>query len=159
MPLTIDRQKALNALNSQVLDELSETLDAVDLNVVRAIILTPPNPGVMPSPTSGCPNTAFSEQMRISQLIAISQPPPSAKPFTAAITGTGKVSSLRNTSLPFFPNASPSAFVSVLISPMSAPATKDFSPAPVRIIARTTAAPRKILRLFSLARSVAVGLP
>lgn len=38
--ITIDRQKALNALNSQVLDELSETLDAVDLNVVRAIILT-----------------------------------------------------------------------------------------------------------------------
>ena len=37
--ITIDRQKALNALNSQVLDELSETLDAVDLNVVRAIIL------------------------------------------------------------------------------------------------------------------------
>lgn len=38
--ITIDRQKALNALNSQVLDELSEVLDAVDLNVVRAIILT-----------------------------------------------------------------------------------------------------------------------
>jgi len=38
--ITIDRPKALNALNSQVLDELSETLDAVDLNVVRAIILT-----------------------------------------------------------------------------------------------------------------------
>ena len=38
--ITIDRQKALNALNSQVLDELSETLDAVDLDVVRAIILT-----------------------------------------------------------------------------------------------------------------------
>lgn len=38
--ITIDRQKALNALNSQVLDELSETLNAVDLNVVRAIILT-----------------------------------------------------------------------------------------------------------------------
>ena len=38
--LTIDRQKALNALNSQVLDELNETLDAVDLNTVRALILT-----------------------------------------------------------------------------------------------------------------------
>lgn len=38
--ITIDRQKALNALNSQVLDELSETLDAVDLNVVRVMILT-----------------------------------------------------------------------------------------------------------------------
>ena len=38
--ITIDRPKALNALNSQVLDELSEVLDAVDLNVVRAVILT-----------------------------------------------------------------------------------------------------------------------
>ena len=38
--ITIDRQRALNALNSQVLDELSEVLDAVDQNVVRAIILT-----------------------------------------------------------------------------------------------------------------------
>jgi len=38
--ITIDRQRALNALNSQVLDELSEVIDAVDQNVVRAIILT-----------------------------------------------------------------------------------------------------------------------
>ncbi len=91
----------------------------------------------MPSPTSGCPNTAFSAQIRMSQLIASSQPPPSAKPFTAAITGMGKVSSLRNTSFPFLPNASPSAFVSVLISPMSAPATNDFAPAPVKIRQRT----------------------
>ena len=90
----------------------------------------------MPSPTSGCPNIAFSEQIRISQLIAISHPPPSAKPLTAAITGIGNFSSFRNTSFPFFPKASPSAFVRELISAMSAPATKDFSPAPVRIKAR-----------------------
>ena len=38
--LTIDREKALNALNSQVLDELSEALDAVDLATVRCLILT-----------------------------------------------------------------------------------------------------------------------
>lgn len=38
--ITIDRQKALNALNSQVLEELSATLDAVDLNTVRVMILT-----------------------------------------------------------------------------------------------------------------------
>ena len=92
---------------------------------------------MIPRPTSGCPNIAFSEQIRISQLIEISHPPPRAKPFTAAITGIGNVSSLRNTSFPFLPNASPSAFVSVLISPMSAPATKDLSPAPVRITALT----------------------
>lgn len=38
--LTINRPKALNALNSAVLDELNETLDAIDLNEVRALIIT-----------------------------------------------------------------------------------------------------------------------
>ena len=38
--ITINREKALNALNSQVLDELNATLDAVDLNEVRCLILT-----------------------------------------------------------------------------------------------------------------------
>ncbi|MCQ2520996.1 MAG: enoyl-CoA hydratase-related protein [Lachnospiraceae bacterium] len=38
--ITINREKALNALNSQVLDELSATLDAVDLSTVRCLILT-----------------------------------------------------------------------------------------------------------------------
>ncbi len=38
--ITINRPKALNALNSQVLDELNETLDSVDTNAVRALILT-----------------------------------------------------------------------------------------------------------------------
>ncbi|MDO4513942.1 MAG: enoyl-CoA hydratase-related protein [Lachnospiraceae bacterium] len=38
--ITINREKALNALNSQVLDELSATLDAVNLDEVRCLILT-----------------------------------------------------------------------------------------------------------------------
>ena len=38
--ITINRPKALNALNSQVLEELDATLDAVDLNTVRCLILT-----------------------------------------------------------------------------------------------------------------------
>lgn len=38
--ITINREKALNALNSQVLEELSATLDAVDLDTVRCLILT-----------------------------------------------------------------------------------------------------------------------
>ena len=33
--ITIDRPKALNALNSAVLDELSATFDAIDQNVIR----------------------------------------------------------------------------------------------------------------------------
>jgi enoyl-CoA hydratase len=38
--ITINREKALNALNSQVLDELNEAFDAVDLSTVRCLILT-----------------------------------------------------------------------------------------------------------------------
>lgn len=38
--ITINREKALNALNSQVLDELSATFDAVDLDATRCLVLT-----------------------------------------------------------------------------------------------------------------------
>ncbi len=38
--ITINREKALNALNSQVLDELGQAFDGVDLDVVRCLILT-----------------------------------------------------------------------------------------------------------------------
>jgi len=38
--ITISREKALNALNSQVLAELDQTLDAVNLDEVRCLILT-----------------------------------------------------------------------------------------------------------------------
>ena len=38
--ITINREKALNARNSQVLDELNATLDAVNLDEVRCLIIT-----------------------------------------------------------------------------------------------------------------------
>ena len=38
--ITINREKALNALNSQVLDELNAALDEVDTDAVRCLILT-----------------------------------------------------------------------------------------------------------------------
>lgn len=38
--ITINRPKALNALNSTVLDELNEVLDSVDQNEIRCLILT-----------------------------------------------------------------------------------------------------------------------
>ena len=38
--LTIDRPKALNALNTAVLNELEEAIDAVDVNEIRALIIT-----------------------------------------------------------------------------------------------------------------------
>ena len=44
-------------------------------------------PGVTPSLISGWPNLALSAAMMKSAIIATSQPPPSAKPATAAIHG------------------------------------------------------------------------
>ena len=38
--MTISREKALNALNSQVLEEIDQTLDAIDLNEIRCLIIT-----------------------------------------------------------------------------------------------------------------------
>ena len=38
--ITISRPKALNALNSQVLDELSETLDNIDISHISSLIIT-----------------------------------------------------------------------------------------------------------------------
>ena len=38
--ITISRPKALNSLNSQVLDELSQALDAIDTSKISALIIT-----------------------------------------------------------------------------------------------------------------------
>ena len=38
--MTINRPKALNALNKQVLTEINEVLDQVDVNTVRCMIVT-----------------------------------------------------------------------------------------------------------------------
>ena len=38
--VTISREKALNALNSQVLEELDATFDAIDVNKIRCVVLT-----------------------------------------------------------------------------------------------------------------------
>ena len=38
--LTISREKALNALNSEVLGELDAAIDAIDLDTVRCLIIT-----------------------------------------------------------------------------------------------------------------------
>ena len=72
-----------------------------------------------------------------SQARAISQPPPRAKPLTAAITGMGRACRLLITSWPNWANCLAPSGDRVAISVMSAPAMKDFSPAPVRIRTRT----------------------
>ena len=50
----------------------------------------PPMPGKMPSVVSGTPKTAVSLATMKSDRMASSQPPASAKPSTAAMTGTGQ---------------------------------------------------------------------
>ena len=60
---------------------------ALALPTARGRRCVPPAPGMMPSLISGWPNCALSAAMMKSHIIASSQPPPSAKPLTAAITG------------------------------------------------------------------------
>ncbi|MEG1432226.1 MULTISPECIES: enoyl-CoA hydratase-related protein [Eubacterium] len=38
--ITIDREKALNALNSEVLGDLEAVIDGIDLDVIRAVVIT-----------------------------------------------------------------------------------------------------------------------
>ena len=69
--------------------------------------------------------------------MASSQPPPSAKPLTAAMTGMSRSSIFLKTPAPNTPKSKPSCSFMVLIAAMSAPATKDL-PAPVITRPRTS---------------------
>ena len=60
---------------------------ALDLPTARVKRCVPPAPGITPRLISGWPNLAVSAHTIRSHIIAISHPPPSAKPATAAITG------------------------------------------------------------------------
>src|SRR5262249_34348798 len=57
---------------------------ALDFPIACTRRWVPPAPGISPRVTSGTPNRADSPAMTISQASAISQPPPSASPRTAA---------------------------------------------------------------------------
>src|ERR1700730_4010965 len=97
---------------------------------------------MIPSFTSGCASLAVLLAIRIVQESASSQPPPRAKPLIAQIEGFPIVSSRWNTPWPNWEKSFPSTGVRCASSPISAPATKDFSPAPVRISTRTDASSR-----------------
>ena len=60
---------------------------ALDLPTARVSRCEPPMPGSTPRLISGCPNLALSPAMMKSHIMASSQPPPRAKPETAATTG------------------------------------------------------------------------
>ena len=60
---------------------------ALALPTARVRRCVPPMPGMTPSLISGWPNLALSAAMMKSHIMASSQPPPSAKPATAATIG------------------------------------------------------------------------
>jgi hypothetical protein len=70
--------------------------------------------------------------------MASSQPPPNAKPLTAAITGLGDSSIMLKISWPFSEKRRPITSFNSAISAMSAPAAKAFSPSPVKMIPFTS---------------------
>ena len=57
------------------------------LPITRASRCVPPPPGMIPRRISGWPSSALSDATIMSQASASSQPPPSAYPDTAAISG------------------------------------------------------------------------
>ena len=60
---------------------------ALALPTMRVRRWVPPAPGMTPSLISGWPNFALSAAMMKSHIMASSQPPPRAKPATAAMIG------------------------------------------------------------------------
>jgi len=89
--------------------------------------------------TSGWPNFAVSTAILMVHAIAVSQPPPSAKPLMAAITGLPRFSMRSSTSCPKRLDCSAWKAVTCASSLMSAPAMNALSPAPVRMTPRTEA--------------------
>ncbi|MCY1378953.1 hypothetical protein D9M69_666270 [compost metagenome] len=78
---------ARSASVASIMRAVSTMSMALDLPTARGRRCVPPAPGMMPSLISGWPNFALSAAMMKSHIMASSQPPPSAKPLTAAITG------------------------------------------------------------------------
>src|SRR5687767_10065403 len=105
---------------------------------------------------SGWPKRAVSAAIRSVHAIASSQPPPSAKPLIAAITGLPSCSIESKICWPWRACSLPATGESTASSLMSAPATKAFSPLPVRTIARTPAS--ALNAAMALASSVSVWL-
>src|SRR5712691_2063672 len=101
----------------------------------RGMRWVPPKPGMMPRFDSVWPMRAVSFRRRRWHAIAISQPPPSAWPFRAAMTGLGKRSIFLSTPLPKRMKASTLSPANA--EPRSAPAQKIRSPLPVMMRQRT----------------------
>ncbi len=82
----------------------------------------PPKPGMIPSLISGWPKIAERAAMRTSQAIASSQPPPKARPLTAAIVTIPSEPSSRKSACAPLISAAPEDSSMVVNALMSAPA-------------------------------------
>ena len=107
--------------------------------MIRGRSWVPPMPGKIPSVVSGTPNTAVSLATMKSDRIASSQPPASAKPSTAAITGRGQRNTRNAACSKITCWARHVSSVISLRSFRSPPAQNARSPAPVNTIARASA--------------------
>ena len=70
---------------------------------MRGSRCTPPPPAISPTRGSGSANSAFSAAMMMSQASAVSNPPPIAQPFTAAISGLSRLKRWVMPAKPFGP--------------------------------------------------------
>ena len=84
---TRDTRPARSASAASIMRAVSTISMALAFPTARGRRCVPPAPGMMPSLISGWPNFAVSAAMMKSHIIDSSQPPPSANPATAAITG------------------------------------------------------------------------
>src|SRR5580658_1327259 len=124
------------ASGAVIISPASTICIASPLPTSRGSRCVPPYPGIIPSFTSGCPSLALSLARRIVQARASSHPPPSANPLMQAITGLPRFSIRSSTACPRCAYSLPETASCFASSPMSAPATKAFSPAPVKIATR-----------------------
>mmetsp|Transcript_3912 Transcript_3912/g.11648 ORF Transcript_3912/g.11648 Transcript_3912/m.11648 type:complete len:234 (-) Transcript_3912:47-748(-) len=106
---------------------------ARDFPTARVKRCVPPKPGIVPSLISGWPNLAVSAARMKSQVIASSQPPPSANPLTAAMIGV--LTDDSSSSSPKSRALCMSMYESGCMALMSAPAAKALSPEPVTTMA------------------------
>ena len=110
----------------------------------------PPKPGMIPRLISGWPKLAENPARRTSQAIAISQPPPSASPLTAAIVIIRERSHERNRPCARSSSSRPPASSIFVNALMSAPAQNSAGFGEATIIARRAAldlGPRRLERL------------
>mmetsp|Transcript_18997 Transcript_18997/g.58481 ORF Transcript_18997/g.58481 Transcript_18997/m.58481 type:complete len:261 (-) Transcript_18997:124-906(-) len=142
---------AASASSAPICSPVRHMRMALDLPIARTSRCVPPAPGIVPSRISGWPNLAAAPQIMMSHIMASSQPPPSANPFTAAIVGVrSDATSCHDANMS---SAYVAGNVLSFISLMSAPAAKARSE-PVRTMQPTDgSASHALVHAFTSAMS------